>query len=66
MLQSRKESKVSVALRANCFDASALLKRYVQEDGSETLRAYWHRESTKFTTSREWFTRLVVNWTLKG
>ncbi len=42
---------MSVALHANCFDASALLKRYVQEDGSEILRAYWNREPTKFTTS---------------
>ena len=42
---------MSDTVRANCFDASALLKLYVQEDGSETLRAYWRRESTKFTTS---------------
>ncbi len=42
---------MSDAVRANCFDASALLKRYVQEDGSEILRAYWKREPTKFTTS---------------
>ena len=42
---------MSDALRANCFDASALLKRYVKEAGSETVRAYWARESTKFTTS---------------
>ncbi len=44
-------SKMSNAVRANCFDASALLKLYVQEDGTETLRAYWRREPTKFTTS---------------
>ena len=42
---------MSDAVRANCFDASALVKRYVQEDGSEILRAYWDREPTKFTTS---------------
>lgn len=39
------------AIRANCFDASALLKLYIQEDGSETLRTYWNGEPTKFTTS---------------
>ncbi len=42
---------MSDAVRANCFDASALLKLYVQEDGSETVRAYWRHEPTKFTTS---------------
>ena len=46
-----RESKVSDAVRANCFDASALLKLYVQEDGSETVRAYWRHEPTKFTTT---------------
>lgn len=39
------------AVRANCFDASALLKLYVSEEGSDILREYWRRESTKFTTS---------------
>ena len=42
---------MSRAVRASCFDASALLKRYVDEDGSEALRSYWAREPTKFTTS---------------
>lgn len=42
---------MNVALRANCFDASALLKLYVPEEGSDILREYWGRESTKFTTS---------------
>jgi len=67
------ESTVSDAVRANCFDASALLKRYVQEDGSEILRAYWNRESTKFTTSLCFyealtklkhfhFRRKAINW----
>jgi predicted nucleic acid-binding protein len=41
----------STAGRANCFDASALLKRYVDEDKSDVLRNYWNSESTKFTTS---------------
>ena len=39
------------AIRANCFDASALLKLYIQENGSEILRDYWKREPSKFTTA---------------
>ena len=39
------------AVRANCFDASALIKRYVQEEGSDIIRAYWATEATKLTTS---------------
>jgi predicted nucleic acid-binding protein len=46
---------MSTAARASCFDASALLKLYVQEDGSDKLREYWNREPTKFTTSLEVF-----------
>jgi predicted nucleic acid-binding protein len=42
---------MSQATRASCFDASALLKRYVEEEGSEAVRTYWAREPTKFTTS---------------
>lgn len=39
------------ALRANCLDASALVKLYVPEEGAaEILRAYFHREPTKYTT----------------
>lgn len=45
------ENKMATAGRANCFDASALVKRYVQEEGSDLIREYWARESTKFTTS---------------
>jgi predicted nucleic acid-binding protein len=39
------------AVRANCFDASALIKRYVHEQGSEIIHKYWEQEATKFTTS---------------
>ena len=39
------------ATRASCFDASALVKLYIDEDGSEKLRSYWSIEPTKFTTS---------------
>ncbi len=37
--------------RSSCFDASALLKLYVPEEGSDILRDYWGHEPTKFTTS---------------
>ncbi len=42
---------MNVAVRSNCFDASALLKLYMPEEGSEILHEYWRREPTKFTTS---------------
>lgn len=51
---------MSQALRANCFDASALLKRYVQEDGSEELRAYWNSEATRYTTSLCFYEALTL------
>jgi predicted nucleic acid-binding protein len=40
------------AARANCLDASALVKRYVNEEGSDRLRQYLQTESTVYTT---WF-----------
>jgi len=49
--ETQIESKMSVALHANCFDASALLKLYVPEERSKELRAYWHSEATRYTTS---------------
>lgn len=42
---------MSTPVRASCFDASALLKLYVDELGSDVLREYWNHESTRFTTS---------------
>jgi predicted nucleic acid-binding protein len=41
---------VSIAVHATCFDASALVKRYVDEPGSDALRAYWTMQHTKYTT----------------
>jgi predicted nucleic acid-binding protein len=38
------------ACRANCLDASALVKIYISEAGSDILRAYLEKESTKYTT----------------
>ncbi|MRV70224.1 PIN domain-containing protein [Duganella sp. FT92W] len=38
--------------RANCFDASALVKVFTDEDGSDLVRDYWdNRSPTKYTTS---------------
>jgi predicted nucleic acid-binding protein len=36
--------------RANCFDASALVKLYTEEEGSDIVRPYFEREATKYAT----------------
>ncbi len=36
--------------RANCFDASALVKLYTEEMGSDIVRTYFDREPTKYAT----------------
>lgn len=37
--------------RANCFDASTLVKVFTDEDGSDLVRDYWNNRSpTKYTT----------------
>jgi predicted nucleic acid-binding protein len=41
---------VSIALHATCFDASALVKRYIDEPGCDGLRLYWNMQKTKYTT----------------
>jgi predicted nucleic acid-binding protein len=41
---------MSVAGRASLFDASALVKVYTDEPGSEIVRQYFKREPTKYTT----------------
>jgi predicted nucleic acid-binding protein len=38
-------------VRASFFDASAMLKRYIDEDKSDVLRRYWDMEPTRFTSS---------------
>jgi predicted nucleic acid-binding protein len=40
----------STAGRANFFDASALVKLYISESGTEIVRPYFDRETTKYTT----------------
>ncbi len=38
------------AVHANCFDASALVKIYINEDGSDIVQKYFNSEPTKYTT----------------
>ena len=40
----------SEAVRANCLDASALVKLYVEEKGSDILKKYFEKEATWYTT----------------
>ena len=37
-------------VRANCFDASALVKLYTTEQGSDIIKNYFNCEPTKYTT----------------
>lgn len=41
---------MSIAVHATCFDASALVKLYVDELGSVELRQYWRSQATRYTT----------------
>jgi predicted nucleic acid-binding protein len=59
---------VSVALHANCFDASALVKLYVEEDKSDIVRAYFRRQATLYTTPFCFYEALGIlkrNWLKK-
>ena len=51
---------VRTTARANCFDASALVKNYVEEDGSNIIREYWNSEPTRYTTLFCYFEALSV------
>jgi predicted nucleic acid-binding protein len=42
--------QMGIAGRAMCFDASALVKRYLDEPGYEKVRAAFRAEPTKYTT----------------
>ena len=55
-----RENSMNIAARGNCFDASALLKLYVKEDGSDALRTYWNSEPSKFTTSLCFYEALTL------
>ena len=41
---------MSRAVHATCFDASALVKLYIDEPGSPELRWYWNTQATRYTT----------------
>jgi predicted nucleic acid-binding protein len=41
---------VSTAVRTHCLDASALVKHYIEEKGSDALRAYLHGQANWYTT----------------
>lgn len=57
---------VSPPPRANCFDASALVKVFTREEGSDIVREYFHsRSPTKYTTPfcfYETLSILKVKW----
>ncbi len=53
----------ATAVRMNCFDASALVKLYVDEPRSDILRKYFYSESSKYTTPFCFFETLSI---LKG
>jgi predicted nucleic acid-binding protein len=48
------------ALHGSCFDASALIKRYLQEDGSDIIRTYWNQRTSKYTTSLCFYETLTL------
>ena len=41
---------MSATAYACCYDASALAKLYIPEQGSDTVRAFWNGSSTKYAT----------------
>jgi predicted nucleic acid-binding protein len=58
----------SIAVRANCLDASALVKLYVKENGSDILEGYLQNQATRYTTLLcfyEALTVLKVKWLYK-
>jgi predicted nucleic acid-binding protein len=60
---------VSPAVRANLFDASALVKVHVDEPGSEIVRPYFNGEPTKYTTPFCFYEALNIlksKWLYKG
>lgn len=41
---------MSLAGYTTCFDAAALVKRFLNEEGSDILRQFWNKHSTLYTT----------------
>jgi predicted nucleic acid-binding protein len=69
---NEKESMMSTinrsAVRGSCFDASALVKNYTEESGSDIIREYWRSEATRYTTPFCYFetlSALKVKWKYK-
>lgn len=54
---------MGVAVHATFFDASALVKLYVDEPGSDNLRAYWRGQATRYTSPFCFYETLSI---LKG
>ena len=54
------DAYVRKAARMNCFDASALVKVYTDENGSGMVRKYFHAEANKYTTPICYFETLSV------
>jgi hypothetical protein len=56
--------------RANCFDASALVKLHVNEEGSDIMRGYFHnRAPGGYTTPFCFYEALDVlksKWLIRG
>jgi predicted nucleic acid-binding protein len=50
----------SIYAYMDCFDASALVKKYIQEDGSDILRRYIYRRPGGYTTPFCYFETLSV------
>lgn len=56
----KMETPRRTAARANCFDASALVKLHVEETGSDIIRQYAETEPTKYTTPYCFYEALSV------
>jgi predicted nucleic acid-binding protein len=54
------EKVINDCARANCLDASALVKRYVEEPGSDIIRRYLECETSPYTTPFCYFEALSV------
>ena len=50
----------SQAVYSNCFDTSALVKLYVNEQGSTALRNYFNTQPNKYTTPFCYFETLTL------
>ncbi|MES2205901.1 MAG: type II toxin-antitoxin system VapC family toxin [Pseudomonadota bacterium] len=51
---------MSVAVHADCFDTSALVKIFTDEDGSDIVQKYFYKSTTKYTTPFCYYEALSV------